>query len=643
MATGGHWSATVYAQNVRGQDHFSTPSLLSFYLNITTENTLQKGLPTVQLMNKDSSLSDKIDLYTYVGKATCNRWQKINIPLSNFKNLLQKRSEDIIGIVFTQNSNDGQSHRFYIDDIALLPQYAPVDVTHLPKISGAKGYARHVDIEWQKVNDDAIKWVKIYRSENGKNFIPVGIQGPMINRYADYTGQEGKSYQYKISAVNKNDVETALSDPINATTKKMNDEELLSMVQEACFRYYWEGAEEKSGLALENIPGRKNMVATGASGFGIMAIITGVERGFINRKEAVERFTRIVNFLKSADKFHGAFSHFMDGPTGNVEPFFGPRDNGGDLVETSFLMQGLLTARAYFSKETSEETYLREVITEIWQGIEWDWYRQFEDSKFLYWHWSPDKGWIINHRLIGWNETMITYILAMASPTHAIPASMYYTGWASEDSFAQQYRANWGQTNDGTLYKNGNTYFGIPLPVGVSNGGPLFFTHYSYLGLDPHKVTDAYTNYFINNKNIALINYRYCVENNKGFTGYSDSCWGLTASDGPYHYAANEPVPWQDEGKIAPTGAIASFPYTPAESMKALKNYYYNYGSFLWGEYGFRDAFDLSKNWCSDIYMGLNAAPITVMIENYRTGLLWKLFMSNGEVTKALNNIKQKP
>jgi exo beta-1,2-glucooligosaccharide sophorohydrolase (non-reducing end) len=382
------------------------------------------------------------------------------------------------------------------------------------------------------------------------------------------------------------------------------------------------------------------MIAIGASGFGMMALITGAERKFISREMAVQRFTQIVNFLEKAETHHGVFPHFMDGPTAKTEPFFGRSDNGGDLVETSFLVQGLLTARAYFNGSNEKEKNIRDKITAIWKRIEWDWYRRYPDSKYLLWHWSPDQAWTINHKLIGWNETMITYLLAIASPSHGVPGSMYYSGWASQEKEAQDYRKGWGQTEDGSMYSNGKTYYGLPLPVGVSNGGPLFFVHYSFLGYDPHKLNDKYTNYFTNNRNIALINYRYCMENPGNFAGYGDSCWGLTACDGPWHYSASEPVPHQDEGKMAPTGALASFPYTPQESMKAFKNYYFNYGKFLWGEYGFRDAFNLSQNWCSEIYMGLNQAPVTVMIENYRTGLIWKLFMSDPDVQEGLKKIK---
>jgi hypothetical protein len=235
---------------------------------------------------------------------------------------------------------------------------------------------------------------------------------------------------------------------------------------------------------------------------------------------------------------------------------------------------------------------------------------------------------------------MITYLLAIASPTHAVPASLYYTGWASQGDEAQKYRSGWGRTNDGDDYVNGNTYYGVPLKVGVSTGGPLFFVHYSFLGLDPRKITDKYTDYFTNNRNITLINYRYCMENPGKHQGYGPGCWGLTASDGPWQYSANEPARHADDGKITPTGALASFPYLPDEAMTALKHYYHRYGRFLWGEYGFRDAFNLDENWCSEIYMGLNQAPIVVMIENYRTGLLWNVFMKDKDVQHGLRKLE---
>jgi exo beta-1,2-glucooligosaccharide sophorohydrolase (non-reducing end) len=627
-AKGGDWKATIFRQERRGMDNFKKAAYLSFWIYNTTVDSPYTELPVFQLMRNDSSLTEKMT----IKEAVINTWKQVTVPVSSLKGVDQSRLP--IGIVFSQpNGSNSKKHTMYVDDIEFLTELNSKASLPAPEIKSAKGYAMHVDLQWNKPNDSKVKFIRIYRCSNGKDFIPVGIQEPYTNRYADYTGSTGANYQYKISYVDHRYDESKLSPPVTASTRAMSDDELLTMVQEASFRYYWEGAEY--------IPGRHNMIASGASGFGIMALIAGTERKFISRSESVARFEKILGFLQGAQTFHGAFPHFINGTNGKVETFFGKRDNGADLVETSFLLQGLLAARQYFSGTDSRERSIRDKITSIWEKVDWNWFKQSPESKFLYWHWSPDQAWAINHKLIGWNETMVTYLLAIASPSHPVAAAMYYTGWANQDLTGQEYRSAWGKTKDGSMYTNGNTYYGNKLDVGVSNGGPLFFTHYSYMGYDPKLITDNYTNYFRNNQKIAKINHRYCVENPKKYLGYGDDSWGLTASDGPFSYSADEPVPHADHGKIAPTGAISSFPYTPEESLKALKNYYFNNGKFLWGEYGFRDAFDLTNNWCSEIYMGLNQAPMTVMIENYRTGLIWKLFMRDPDVKAGMEKLQQ--
>ncbi len=635
----GSWNVKIFYHYIRGIDYLKPATKLVLRLLIEDE-TAGNFLPLIGLSRKGEAASKFVSMHNYISGPDASGWITVSVPLSE---IASGDVSSLDEITFTNNPDDNSSreHTLYIDQIEFGDDTSVAPLRDSPALTSSRGYERHVDITWKQVPDPAVRYVKVYRSSDNRTFVPVGIQIAQINRYADFVDTVGRQYWYKVTFVGGDYKESDFSNTLGATTKALSDDELLDMVQEANFRYYWEGAEPSSGLARENIPGRINMVASGASGFGIMALIAGAERKFVSREDAVKRFLKIVTFLQKAERFHGAYSHFLDGSTGKVEPFFGPRDNGGDLVETSFLMQGLLTAKQYFNGPSAEEKKIRDAIESIWRTVEWKWYRRTKDNPFLLWHWSPDKEWIINHKLIGWNETMITYILAICSPTHGVPASMYYTGWASQSDEARQYRKNWGQTDDGSGYRNGNSYFGIPLPVGVSNGGPLFFVHYSYLGLDPREVKDAYTDYFTNNRNIALINYRYCVENPGKHRGYGEDCWGLTASDGPWGYSANEPVPHQDQGKVTPTGALASFPYTPEQSMAALRNYYRNYGHFLWGEYGFRDAFNLDEHWCSEIFMGLNQAPIVVMIENARSGLLWKLFMENADIQKGLQSIRQ--
>ena len=651
-AEGGSWTAEIQYAPVRGNDFFRKAEVLS--MNVLVDGRATAALPEVALryaalppegydftverepLKADTVFSGYVRLSDYIRSA--GGWQHVEIPFSalGLESFGDSRIKSIVSVALRQSEADGKQHTVCIDDVELLPAELPSCGLAAPFIREAKGYERHIDICWDAPEKDGLKYYKIYRSTDGRDFEPIGISRPWMRRYTDFIGTVGQRAWYRVSEVGYDLKESPLSEAVEAATRPMTDGELLDMVQEAQFRYYWDGAEPASGLARENIPGRGDMIAAGASGFGIMASIVGIDRGFVTRGEGVERFLKITSFLERADRFHGAYAHFMDGPTGKVETFFGGKDNGADLVETSFLFQGLLAARQYFDGDSQEEALIRSRIDRLWKEVEWSWFKQRDDSPYLYWHWSPDQHWVINHPLIGWNETMITYMLAIMSPTHGVAPGMYYSGWASQEKMAHDYRAGWGMTEDGSAYKNGNTYYGIKLDVGVSNGGPLFFTHYSFLGLDPHKVTDRYTNYFDNNRNIALINHRYCMQNQGGYAGYGYDCWGLTASDDAWTYHAREPQPYHDNGTMAPTGALASFPYTPSESMAALKNYYRNYGSFLWGEYGFRDAFNLSANWVSPLYMGLNQGPVVVMIENYRTGLIWDLFMSHPDVKRGL-------
>lgn len=391
-------------------------------------------------------------------------------------------------------------------------------------------------------------------------------------------------------------------------------EELLTMVQRQTFRYFWDFAHPVSGLARERISSG-DLVTIGGSGFGVMAILVAIERGFISRQQGVDRLEKIVHFLQQADRFHGVWPHWLHGSTGEVIPF-SPQDDGGDLVETSFMIQGLLTARQYLNPANQQEAAIISTINQLWEEVEWDWYTKGGED-VLYWHWSPNFGWAMNHRITGYNEALITYILAAASPTHAIDPEVYHQGWAGNGAIA-----------------NNQEYYGIRLPLGYDYGGPLFFAHYSFLGLDPRNLEDRYANYFTQNKNHSLINRAYVIDNPKNYIGYSEDSWGLTASDNPDGYAAHSPT--NDLGVITPTAAISSIPYTPEYSLAAIEHFYYLLGDRLWGEYGFYDAFDLTRGWTANSYLAIDQGPIIIMIENYRSALLWELFMSGPEIQKAL-------
>lgn len=401
----------------------------------------------------------------------------------------------------------------------------------------------------------------------------------------------------------------------------LTDDELLTKVQRQTFRYFWDFAHPVSGLARERTDTthiNHEVVTIGGSGFGVMAIIVGVERGFITRQQGVERLLKMVKFLdEKAERFHGVWSHWLNGTTGKAIAF-GKKDNGADLVETSFLFEGLLAAHQYFNRDTPQETELRTLIDRLWKETDWNWFTNGQDV--LFWHWSPDYGWEMNHPIHGHNEAQITYILAAASPTHPIRDSVYHKGWAS-----------------GPIFKNGKKFYGIRLPLGMNYGGPLFFTHYSYLGLDPRGLKDQYANYWKQNVNHTLINRKHAIVNPNGYKGYGKNSWGFTASDGNEGYSAHDPL--IDRGVITPTAALSAFPYTPKYSMEALKHFYYDLGDTLWGEYGFKDAFNPTAGWVADSYLAIDQGPIIGMIENYRTGLLWELFMSHPDVQNGLKKL----
>ena len=399
--------------------------------------------------------------------------------------------------------------------------------------------------------------------------------------------------------------------------ERISDEDLLTLIQEMTFKYFWDYAHPVSGLSLERLNSGET-VTSGGSGFGIMAIPVGIERGFITREEGAERLLAIVTFLdEKAERFHGAYPHWLDGSTGEAIDF-SAKDNGADLVETSFLIEGLLTVQQYFDLDNATEAAIRQKITKIWEEVEWDWFLRSSDT--LYWHWSPEHDWAMNMKITGWNEALITYVLAASSPTHPISKEVYDEGWARNGKMA-----------------NGKKYYDITLPLGEPYGGPMFFAHYSFLGLDPRNLKDQYAGYWEQTVAHARINHAYCAANPKKFYGYSDECWGLTASDIPDGYTASSPT--NDNGTIAPTAAVASIPYTPEESLKAIRYFYYTLGDRLVGEYGFKDSFNLSQRWFAPSYIAIDQGPIILMIENYRTGLLWDLFMKNQDIRAGLDKL----
>ena len=413
--------------------------------------------------------------------------------------------------------------------------------------------------------------------------------------------------------------------------ENISDDSLLTLVQHQTFQYFWENAEPISGMAPERThmddvypQNDKNVVTSGGSGFGVMAILVGIERGFITREQAVNRYEKILNFLETADRFHGVWPHWWFGDTGKVKPF-SKNDDGGDLVETAFLIHGLLTVREYFrGSDNPREQKIIERINKLWGEVEWSWHtRGGEDV--LYWHWSPKFGWEKDFNVEGYNECLIMYVLAASSPTYAVDADVYHKGWARDGDIAND-TTFLGYETELDYYADGDH------PI-----GPLFWAHYSYLGLDPTNLTDTYADYNNLTVNHAKIHYDYCVQNPKNYEGYGENCWGLTSSYSMKGYAGHRPGN-MDLGVISPTAALSSFPYTPEESMKMLKFLYFEADSLV-GKYGPYDAFSFEYDWYTPRYLAIDQGPIPVMIENHRTGMLWDLFMRAPEVQNGLKKL----
>lgn len=617
---GGDWSALVIAPGFVSQN-ISQLDTLAFWA-MSPQGISARQLPSVSMEGAPGATKSlKYRLHPFVQDLRPGAWVQVKVPLSVFftdPNQTAIQFNQIKAIIFNQDSADQQGHTLYIDEVRAFKQAAGGTAPLAPGGLAATGYSHHIDLKWTRSSSPTVTGYRIYHSKDNGLTYDLRHEAPAsLNFDVDYVGSvpTGTSYRYLLTAVDAQGRESAPTSPTQVSTRALSDDDLMEMVQKTTFRYFWDFAHPVSGMSRERNAG--DVVTSGGTGFGMMATVVAMERGWITRQEGITRLSTLLHFLDNADRFHGAWSHWLNGTTGDVIPF-SQKDNGADLVETSYLVQGMLTVRTYLDSNNPQEDSLKRLITRLSSGVEWNWFRKFTQP-FLLWHWSPNYFWDMNMPIRGFNECMITYLLAIAEPTsNKVPPSVYNTGWA------------------GSGYVNGTSYYGIPLAVGGFRGGPLFFSHYSYMGFDPRYWKDNYTNYFIRNRNHTLINRAYCVANLEGHAGYGPNSWGLTASDNPFGYKAHEPTAGGDDGTISPTAALSSTPYTPEFSIPAMRHFYEVLGDRLWGPMGFYDAFNEGLNWYARSYLAIDQGPIINMIENHRTGLLWNQFMANPEIEAGL-------
>jgi len=394
--------------------------------------------------------------------------------------------------------------------------------------------------------------------------------------------------------------------------------EQIENIQRDTFGYFWYASHLATGFPRDRIRADGQVISEIASvsgiGFGFLVILIGIERGWITREEGLARVALMAISLDRAPRFHGAFSHFIRATDGSVIPF-SKRDDGGDLVETAFLMKGLICAREYFTRKEGTETDLRRLLDTLIQNVEWNWYAKGA-NKCLFWHWSPKYGWKRNVPISGWNEALVCYILAAGAKQHSISPATYHNGWARHGEIV-----------------NGKAYLGTVLPLGQPYGGPLFLSQYSFCGLNPFGLRDRYCRYEEQIVAHTHVNHDYCRAK-YGDTGL----WGLTSCDGPAGYKAYSPT--RDAGVIAPTAALASFPFAPQLASSALTKFLQYENGKLLGKYGFVDAFSPKTGWVAHTHLAIDQGPIVVMIENYRSGLIWRLFMGAPEVQCGLKRLE---
>lgn len=618
-APDGQWKVSVFRSNWEAADISQMDSLV-FHL-YSSQELPASALPLIGVRSLRTSgtgevNSQMVSLADYNGTVPAAQWTRIVFPLEVIRS--DNANSDLSlqatkAILFSQSENNNTPRLLFIDEIMAFKNIAALHaVTGLT----ATGYDSHAELRWIPAGENLS--CRIYASfDEGNSY---GVRGETTgNEYLDFlpSSERNKNIRYRVVTLFQE--RESLAAEATAAVRDFSDDELLEMLQEYTFRYFWEGGHQESGMALERSNGNGTTAASGATGMGLMAMIAAHEREFRPREEIKARILGILTFLESCDRHHGAWSHWYNASTGETLPF-SEYDDGGDLVETSFVAQALIALRNYFTGDDASSVQIREKATLLFREIDWEWYRQ-GGQNVLFWHWSPNYGFRKNMKITGWNECLVTYLMAASSPTHSIPQEVYTEGWA----------------RDGAMVRT-RTYYNREISLSPDWGGPLFWVHYTHLGIDPRGLKDQYADYWQEHVNTVKIHHAYAVANPGGWKNYSDKCWGLTASDDPYGYTAHQPV-HNDNGTISPTAALASMPYAPAEAIKALKYFYRERGSDLWGKYGPRDAFNDQLGWVRDAWLGIDQGPIMVMTENHRSALLWKLVMKDPDVIIGLGKL----
>ncbi len=618
-ASSGNWQASINRPGWAVADLTGLDSV-SFYLYSETGLPATAlpliGLRAVSKSNTSDVNSNFILLSTYNTEVPAGEWVRIKAPLAPLMSDDENSELDftqVKAVVFNQSETDNSSRLILIDQIAAFKS-----VENVPAVKSltAIGYDSHAELNWEQPAED-LTYQVLASYNQGSTW---ELRGETTdNYYLDFVPESARNSTATYRVVTVLQGKESAPAQTETSIRDFSDDELMDMVQRYAFNYFWDGAHQATGMILERSNGSGATAASGATGMGLMAMIVAHEREYRPREVVKDRLLKILAFLENCERHHGAWSHWYNADTYQTQPFSSD-DDGGDIVETSFVAQGLIALRNYFNGSDASSVEIRETADRLWKDIDWDWYRN-GGQNVLYWHWSPNFDFQKNMKVSGWNEALITYIMAASSPTHGIPKAVYDNGWARNGNMI-----------------NKRTYYSYEINLSPNWGGPLFWIHYTHLGINPHGLKDQYADYWEENLNTAQIHYAYAMDNPLGYLNYGENCWGLTASDDPYGYTAHKPMD-NDNGTISPTAALASMPYTPDASMRALKYFYRERGADIFGKYGPFDAFNDDLDWISGSYLGIDQGPIVVMLENHRTGLLWKNVMKDADVQSGLEEL----
>ncbi len=447
------------------------------------------------------------------------------------------------------------------------------------------------------------------------------------------------------------DTTTARHAPLAYTALPADQQAQLEDLEHRTFQFFWDTTNPVNGLAPDHWPGQ-SFSSIAAVGFGLTAYGIGAERGWISRDEAVHRTLVTLRFFADSPQnaseddatgYRGFYYHFLDMQTGLRH------GRGVELssIDTTLLLGGVLFAQSYYDRDTPREKEIRQLADMLYKRVDWPWMQARPPLVSM--GWTPG-GKFIPHDWEGYNEANLLYILALGSPTHPLkPAA-----WQA-----------WTRTNPrywGTLY--GETFLSF---------GPLFGHQYSAAWIDFRGIRDDFmrshdSDYFENARLAVRSQRNYAIANPAGWTGYGENLWGLTASNGPgdfgvvadgrqrryFGYSARGVGLRHvvDDGTIAPTAALGSIAFAPDLVVPEFLHMKQHYGKYVYAKYGFRDAFNLTLHdadaplrtglvipgfgWVDTEYLGIDQGPILLMLENWRSGLVWKVMKRNPYVRKGL-------